>query len=188
MTRFWWVRHGPTHARHLVGWTDLPADLSDRPALDRLAAALPGDAPVVSSDLSRAAATADALAGPRPRLPPDPRLREIHFGAWEGLTADQAAARDPALSRAFWEGRAAAPQGEDWEGLAARVAAAVDALAGPPDVIVVAHFGAILAALQRARGLTTLQALAQRIDTLSLTEIARTPGGGWQVGRINHHP
>ena len=30
MTRFWLVRHGPTHAKTMVGWTDLPADLSAR--------------------------------------------------------------------------------------------------------------------------------------------------------------
>ena len=28
MTRFWWVRHGPTHAKGMVGWSDLAADLS----------------------------------------------------------------------------------------------------------------------------------------------------------------
>lgn len=186
MTRFWLVRHGPTHARTLTGWTDLPADLSDTAALERLSAALPAAAPVVSSDLARAVQTAAALAGPRPRLPPDPRLREIHFGAWEGLAADAAAARDPALARSFWEGGPVVPPGgEGWTDLDTRVAAAIDALAGPPDVIVVAHFGAILAALARAAGLTLPQALAQRIEPLSLTEIARGPQG-WQVGRINH--
>jgi broad specificity phosphatase PhoE len=188
MTRFWWVRHGPTHAVTLTGWTDLPADLSDRSALERLAAALPAGAPVVSSDLLRARATADALQGARPRLPHDPRLREIHFGAWEGLTAAQAEARDPGLTRAFWDGEAAAPGGEDWAALGARVRAAVAALSGPPDVIVVAHFGAILAALQWAQGVGTRAVLAQPIRPLSLTDIAQVPGGGWQVGRINHAP
>ena len=51
----------------MVGWTDLPADLSDLAALTRLNAHLP-DAPVISSDLSRAVTTADALS-PRLRLP-----------------------------------------------------------------------------------------------------------------------
>jgi alpha-ribazole phosphatase len=41
MTRLWLVRHGPTHARTMVGWTDLPADLSDVAALARLSAHLP---------------------------------------------------------------------------------------------------------------------------------------------------
>lgn len=40
--RLWWVRHGPTHAKTFIGWTDRPADLSDTAALARLAAFLPG--------------------------------------------------------------------------------------------------------------------------------------------------
>ncbi len=60
MSRIWLVRHGPTHAKGMVGWTDLPADLSDGAALARLNAHLP-QVPVISSDLTRAVATADAL-------------------------------------------------------------------------------------------------------------------------------
>jgi broad specificity phosphatase PhoE len=41
MSRIWLVRHGPTHAKGMVGWTDLPADLSDGAALARLNAHLP---------------------------------------------------------------------------------------------------------------------------------------------------
>ncbi|HHL22744.1 MAG TPA: histidine phosphatase family protein, partial [Aliiroseovarius sp.] len=29
MISWWWLRHGPTHAKGLVGWSDVPADLSD---------------------------------------------------------------------------------------------------------------------------------------------------------------
>jgi alpha-ribazole phosphatase len=83
MSRFFWVRHGPTHARAMVGWTDLPADLSDTAQLARLSAHLPQDALVVSSDLIRAHDTATAIQGGRLRLPDDPSLREIHFGDWE---------------------------------------------------------------------------------------------------------
>ncbi len=38
MTRFWLVRHGPTHAKAMIGWTDLVADLSDVETLARLSA------------------------------------------------------------------------------------------------------------------------------------------------------
>ena len=81
MTRFWWVRHGPTHAKTMVGWQDAPADLSDQRALARLSEYLPQEAVVISSDLIRASATADAIESRRKRLPHDPALREIHFGA-----------------------------------------------------------------------------------------------------------
>ena len=36
MTRILWVRHAPTHATGMVGWTDLAADLSDVGALARV--------------------------------------------------------------------------------------------------------------------------------------------------------
>ena len=83
MSRFFWVRHGPTHAKSMVGWSDIPADLTNTAQLARLSALLPADALVVSSDLIRASATADAIVAGRTRLPHDPDLREINFGDWE---------------------------------------------------------------------------------------------------------
>ncbi len=179
------VRHGPTHARGMVGWTDLPADLSDRHALARLSAHLP-DVPVVSSDLSRAVATADAIAGARPRLPHDPALREMHFGDWEMLHHSQI---DPALSRRFWDnpGDVSPPNGESWNDLAARVNAAVDRLAVNHDqAIVVVHFGVILTLLQRALGVTARQVFAHKIDNLSVTELHLR--GEPAARLINHNP
>ncbi len=185
MTVFHWVRHGPTHAKGMVGHTDLPADLGDLAALARLSAALPAGAPVISSDLSRAAATADAIAGDRRRLPHDPRLREIHFGAWEMRRAEEV--EDQAALRAFWDdpGARAAPGGESWDVLRARVDAGADALRHLPEVIVVAHFGAILTQVQRARGLGAYAAFGQRIDNLSTSVIRDGP---WSAGDVNRAP
>ena len=187
MTRFWLVRHGPTHAKAMIGWTDLPADLSDLDALARLSAHLPAAAPVISSDLSRAIATADAL-GDRPRLPHDPDFREIHFGTWERRGFAEVEAEDPALIRAFWEtpGDIRPPGGESWNDLTARTWAALDRLQGTaPDIIVVAHFGPILAALQRAKGATAVQVFAHKIDNLSVTCLTLAPP---RVHSINHNP
>jgi broad specificity phosphatase PhoE len=187
MTRFWLVRHGPTHARSMIGWTDLPADLSDTAALTRLNAHLPPDAPVLSSDLARAIATADTLA-PRLRLPHEPALREIHFGQWERRTFAEVEAEDPALIRASWDspGDIRPPGGESWNDLTTRTWAALDRLQGSaPDVIIVAHFGPILAALQRATGHTALQVFAHKIDNLSVTQLTLDPP---QVHGINHRP
>lgn len=185
MTRFWLVRHGPTHAKAMIGWTDLPADLSDLAALARLNAHLPSDAPVISSDLSRAIATADALAG-RPRLPHDPGLREIHFGTWEQRGFAEVEAEEPALIRSFWEtpGDIRAPGGESWNDLASRTWAALDRLQGQAaDIIVVAHFGPILAALQRAGAMTATQVFAHKIDNLSVTCLTFDPPA---VHSVNH--
>lgn len=186
MTRFWLVRHGPTHAKAMIGWTDLPADLSDRAALDRLSAYLPPAAPVISSDLSRAVATADAL-GDRQRLPHDPDLREIHFGQWERRGFAEVEAEEPALIRAFWEtpGDVRPPGGESWNDLTARTWGALDRLQGPPDLVIVAHFGPILAALQRARGVTATEIFAQKIDNLSVTCLTLAPPA---VQSVNHQP
>jgi len=187
VTRLWLVRHGPTHAKAMVGWTDLAADLSDTAALARLDAHLP-DVPVISSDLSRAVATAGALA-PRRRLAHDPALREIHFGRWEMRPFAEVEAEDPALIRAFWEtpGSVRAPGGESWDDLCARVADALERLAALHDeVIVVTHFGPIVAAIQMAEGLSPEAALSHRIDNLSVTRLDLGPRP--RVHRINHLP
>ena len=190
MTRLFLVRHGPTHAKTMIGWTDLPADLSDQPALTRLSDYLP-QAPVVSSDLGRAITTADVLCTTRPRLPHDPNLREIHFGDWEQRSFAQAEAENPTLIRAFWEtpGPIAAPGGESWDMLHARVNASLDRhlATAPEDLIIVAHFGAILAALQKALNISATEVFSHKIDNLSVTELTYD-SSGWTVSRINHIP
>ena len=189
MTRLWLVRHGPTHAKAMVGWSDIPADLSDTAAIARLRTYLP-EAPVVSSDLSRAVATADALH-PAQRLPNDPALREIHFGAWEMMTFAEVEAKDPARIRAYWEtpGDIAPPDGESWNAVCARVNSAIDSYLarGLPNLIVVAHFGAILTQVQRAKGISGYAAFGHRIDNLSVTDLAHD-GSDWHIGAINHKP
>ncbi|MFC6686945.1 histidine phosphatase family protein [Jhaorihella thermophila] len=192
MTRLFLVRHGPTHAKGMVGWTDLPADLSERAAIARLSAHLPGNARVVSSDLTRAIATADAIQGPRPRLPHLPDLREIHFGQWEMRRFPDIEAEDPVLAHAFWEtpGDVRPPGGESWNDTRARVDAAIDRLVTEyrgANLVVVAHFGVILTQVQRALRTTANDALAHRIDNLSVTELAMD-ANGWAVLRINHRP
>lgn len=191
MTTFHWVRHGPTHEKAFVGWRDVPADLSDCAALERLNAFLPDDALLISSDLIRASATADALAAPgRRRLPHDSDLREMDFGAWDGLHWRDVAARDPELSRAYWEkpGDIAAPDGESWNAASARVGGSVDRLLlqhKGANIIAVAHFGAILTQVQRAMSIAAEAAFAHKIDNLSVTSMTHGPDG-WRVHQINH--
>ena len=192
MTRLHLVRHGPTHAKTMVGWSDIPADLSDHAALARLHAHLPRDALVISSDLSRAADTATAIQGTRRRLPHHPDLREIHFGAWEMRAFAEIEAEDPELVFAYWDspGDVRPPNGESWNAVRARVDAAIDGLIGThtgADLVIVAHFGAILTQVQRALDLDAQQTFAHRIDNLSVTELA-FDGKTWSVGRINHLP
>lgn len=190
MTRIFWVRHGPTHANAMVGWSDIAADLGETDRIARLDAHLPTDALIVSSDLVRARATADAIAGPRRRLPHDRDLREIHFGAWELQAFD--AIPDQDHLRRFWDqpGDIRPPGGESWHQVAHRVGRAVTRLrAAHPghDIIAVAHMGVILTQVQAALGVPAREAFAQPIDTLSVTEL-RHGADGWHAATINHRP
>ena len=193
MTIWHWVRHGPTHATSFVGWRDVPADLSNAEQIARVRGFLPDAALVISSDLSRAVDTADAVA-PRNhmRLGHDPGLREMHFGLWDGMHFDAVSDRDPTLSRAYWEtpGNIQAPGGESWHMAAARVNSVVARLSSRhPDaeIVAVAHFGVILTQVQQALAVSPYEALAHRIDNLSVTTIELN----WEhrhVRHINHHP
>lgn len=191
MTVIHWVRHGPTHEKTFVGHRDVPADLSDSAQIARVSDALPRDALIVSSDLTRCVTTADALENGRTRLPHRVGLREFDFGDWDGMAFEDVAESWPDLSRAYWEtpGDVAPPNGESWNTAAARVLADVTELIGlhpKRDIIIVAHFGTILSQVQHAAGIMPYQALAHHIDNFSITEVQMRPTLG--VARINHVP
>lgn len=190
MTTWHWVRHGPTHQESFTGWRDVPADLSDQGAIDRLNAHLPQDALVVSSDLSRAVTTAEALQRGRRRLRHDPALREFHFGTWDGVRFETVADWHPDLSRAYWErpGDHKPPGGESWNQSAARVAMAVRRIeSAHPNahIIAVAHFGVILTQVQVVLGLSAYDVLSHKIDPLTVTTLEPTQG---RAVTINHAP
>jgi broad specificity phosphatase PhoE len=190
MSRVFWVRHGPTHAKAMVGWSDIPADLSDRGRLSRLSAHLPNEALLISSDLDRAIKTADAIATTRTRLRHDKDLREIHFGKWEMQAFD--GIEEQSHLRDFWDrpGDIRAPGGESWNEVTKRVSAAIHRIttAHPgQDVIVVAHFGAILTQVQHALGISAYEAFGHKIDNLSVTELHKSDDR-WTAQSINHLP
>ncbi|MEU4570081.1 histidine phosphatase family protein [Micromonospora sp. NPDC023956] len=151
MTRLIVWRHGNTdwnNARRVQGQTDVPLNERGREqalAAAPLLAALRPDA-IVASDLSRAADTAAALAA-LTGLPvhTDPRLRERHFGQWQGLLVDEVAERFPA-EYARWRAGDPDPGAglESLDDLGKRVGtgfrAAVDAVPGGT-VVVATHGG-----------------------------------------------
>ncbi|WP_430497217.1 histidine phosphatase family protein [Micromonospora trifolii] len=150
MTRLIVWRHGNTDwnaANRVQGQTDVPLNELGRDqarAAAPLLAALRPDA-IVASDLSRAAETAAALAA-LTGLPvrTDARLRERHFGQWQGLHLTEVAERFPA-EYARW--RAGDPDpGADLEplrDLGERVGAALReaADAAPGGTVVIATHG-----------------------------------------------
>lgn len=147
-------RHGRTEwnlAGRVQGQTDIPLDEVGRQqaadAAARLAALAPGR--IVSSDLSRAFDTATALADRTGlEVEVDVRLRELAFGAREGLTWRESWERFPAEMQAWADGDETQIEGAETHAQAgARLAGALrDHLEDLPvgeTLVVVAH-GAVL--------------------------------------------
>ncbi|MFG1776904.1 histidine phosphatase family protein [Micromonospora sp. NPDC049048] len=152
MTRLIIWRHGNTDwnaANRIQGQTDVPLNDLGREQARGAAPLLAGLRPdaIVASDLSRAADTAAALAA-LTGLPvrTDPRLRERHFGSWQGLAITEAAEHHP---DEFARWRAGDPDPgagiETLDDLGKRVGAALsdaaDAVPGGT-VVVATHGGA----------------------------------------------
>jgi alpha-ribazole phosphatase len=100
-----------------------------------------------------------------------PAFREIDFGAWEGLTPDQAAARHPEPHRLFRAGSLAAPGGESLADLHHRVCLGWETwLAGADGGrrLLVTHGGVMRALLMELLGLP-----ATCIHRIALPEAAR---------------
>jgi broad specificity phosphatase PhoE len=113
-----------------------------------------------TSDLSRARETASAVAAARGLpLNEDARLRELHFGAWEGLTREEVRQQYPE-ALAAWELdplKTAPPRGETLAQLADRVGAFLASLtlSTAPDrtVLVMGHNGSLQTLICVALGL-----------------------------------
>jgi broad specificity phosphatase PhoE len=152
------IRHGVTDwnaARRFQGHTDLPLSEPGRAQAGALADRLSTVAidAVYSSDLRRAAETAQAVAAPHGlavRL--DARLREFAFGAWEGLTWEQIVAGRPDLAQTGWtDPRCYAPEGgETFELVCERLRQFLDevAVSGAACVAAVTHAGVLHAAVE----------------------------------------
>lgn len=159
--RLWLVRHGETEGQSSVrfhGSNDVRLAEVGRAQIRALGPLLAGVEfeRIVHSPLSRAAESAAILAGlsglPLDRLGVDDRLREICFGACEGLTEAEIAASFPEFWRDYKAGRTDRfPDGESRSGFAARVADWTrEFVAGPwrTDALVVAHRGTVRYALR----------------------------------------
>jgi 2,3-bisphosphoglycerate-dependent phosphoglycerate mutase len=138
----WLVRHGETPAsagQTLAGWSDVPLTTRGEAEAAALRPILAGEtfAGVWSSDLARAVATA-RLAWGEPRQ--DRRLREIHFGALEGRFWPELEAATLEALHVFE--RFAAPDGETFADLRARVHEFVDGL-GPGRHVLFTHGGVV---------------------------------------------
>jgi broad specificity phosphatase PhoE len=172
-----------------MGHCDLPLAAHGRAALERLAAAwrddagagraaVPAPTRLVVSDLARARTSAEPLAeafGLAPAF--DARLREMHFGAWEGRPWSALEAEDGERLGRWMAGWAVerAPDGEAFPDVAARAGAwlAEARLASAPNdvVLAVAHAGSIRALLCAVMGWPLADAFRVRHDHARVTAV-----------------
>ena len=175
-------RHGQTdwNAQHRYqGETDVPLNEAGRQQAEALARCLADtdiDA-IYSSDLQRAANTAQAIAAPHgQRAVLEPRLREMSFGAWRGLTFSEIQEQDGDRLSAWLADpmHVAPPGGETLAQVTARVQSALkDTLHAHPKgtVLWVAHGGVLRVLLSLAMGLEPQGHWRFRISVASLAEL-----------------
>ncbi|MGA8113211.1 MAG: histidine phosphatase family protein [Actinocatenispora sp.] len=151
MTRLLLCRHGQTlwnAANRIQGQHDIDLDDLGRAQAEQAATLLADERPdaLVASDLRRAwdtAAAIGAATGLSARA--DPRLREIAYGDWEGLTGDEVEARYPEEYLRWKSGQQVRVSGvEDLNQVVKRMVEGLSAAADlAPDgtVVVVGHGG-----------------------------------------------
>lgn len=122
------VRHGTTPFNaegRLRGWADVPLDADGRKEAQETAAVMVGKRVdrIYSSDLSRALETASAIGKAVGKTPePQPELRPINFGDWNGeLLSEIGPSMDALFKRWKINPKAKAPDGESFQAFQERV-------------------------------------------------------------------
>jgi broad specificity phosphatase PhoE len=189
------LRHGETDSNAggiIQGHLPVPLnDLGHRQAralADRLATYRPRIRRLISSDLRRAAQTAEPIAASLGlKIEYHAAWRERFLGEFQGKTVGE---------RRTWSlasGEETPPGAESIDEFAARVSAALDAIDSPADgspVAVVTHGGpgrVILRMLAEGRLRTEfpLNGHPELLKNCSIMEMHRGPGGTWRVGCVN---
>ncbi len=173
----WLFRHGETpwnREGRAQGQSDPPlSELGVRQAelIGRRLSGVDFDE-VYASDLARTRYTA-RLALPAAEIRLEQRLREIHFGSWEGKVWSELEGEDrEALGAWFKEPyRRRAPDGESYEDLLARVSGWLKTLPASGRVAAFTHGGTIRCALYHFTGLPQGASWRFQVDTGSLTKL-----------------
>jgi broad specificity phosphatase PhoE len=191
--RIVFARHGETHFNVEGRWqgqTDSPLTERGLAQARQLALALAGEplVAVYSSDLGRAARTADEVAAPHGlSVITDVRLREVDVGRWAGLNRTQIEAFD-ADGLHTWATRPAGMRLPDGETLAeaqrralAFFGEAMPSHAGTT-VAVITHGAVGQAILVAAMGRTVEDLwLKERLDNCQISRLEWTPQRGLQL-------
>ena len=174
------IRHGQTVANVEGRWqghADGQLDRTGRRQAAMLAREIPALDALYASPLARAADTASAIAEVQ-SLPVklDPDLKEIGFGAWEGLSPAQIEEAYPEEYQSFRSGvdLPRGGNGETFAGVRRRMSSALESIvaANPGRTVgVVSHGGATRAYLTEILGVPSEQ--RRRIDGLGNTHYGR---------------
>ena len=178
------VRHGETawnRSHRIQGQTDIALNQSGKHQITQLGERLQTleFSAIYASDLSRTSESAHIIRGSRNVLvQTESELREFSYGEWEGLTFEEAQARDPEGFATRMAGRNiefAAPGGENMLQLIDRVRRFHDRVRSqhkPGDqLLVVAHGGSLLALLNCLLGLPAERVWSFRLDVASLSVV-----------------
>jgi broad specificity phosphatase PhoE len=191
------VRHGRTAwnaDRRFQGRTDVPLDDEGQAQAAALARHLANERfdVAIASDLSRALETARGIGDACGIvIEPEPRLREMHFGGWEGLTWDEIVARSPELaehpgtSPRYY----VAPGGETFDAVAARIRPVVDetvARLGPDGrALIVSHAGVMHALVRVALDEPDEAALGISFLPASIMRLQGDGSSPWRIAALN---
>lgn len=199
--RVWLVRHGETEGQSSIryhGQNDVPLSDLGRQQIRALIPLFSGLQPVriVHSPLSRAAESARILQKAHgwdaASMVVEERLREISFGACEGMTAQEIEAAHPEFWAQHQRGEADSfPGGESKVAFAARVQRAIGEHADQHehgDLVVVAHRGivrqSLRALLALPKGAEPQHTFSVRLGSLSVA--LRDPH--WQLELFDFVP
>jgi broad specificity phosphatase PhoE len=186
VTLLFLARHGETDwnlDHRWQGHTGPPLNETGRRQAAELATQLDKVDAIYSSDTIRARQTAEIVGAQLGlNVETDPRLREVNFGEWEGLTRHEI---NRLYGGAFtrWEAceQAAPTGGESDEAMAERVLQALSEIAGDhPDgrVLVITSGGPIRAAQAHLRGVEQADArrIIRTVENCALVELVIREG------------
>jgi alpha-ribazole phosphatase len=186
MPRLLLVRHGLTEfnsARRFMGFSDIQLSAEGRRQAERLRDHLAAERidAVYSSDLKRCLETAAIIcSGRQVEVVACPELRELHYGACEGLTFGEIGARYPQVAERCmnFTPELAFPGGEDFMGFQERACQFLERLDGHGQseaVLVVSHSGPLKVILCHLLGIDACHWLKLGIDVASLSVVQTSP-------------
>ncbi len=186
MVRLLLVRHGITefnNTRRFAGYSDVEMSAAGCQQVERLRDRLKDEKIdlVYSSDLRRALVTAEIiLAGRKVDIVACPELREVNYGACEGLTFDEISRDYPELAESIadFDLQLEFPGGENFTGFVERTCHFLDRLSqheSSETILIVSHSGPLRALVCHLLGIDQSHWRQLRIDNASLSIVETYP-------------